>query len=164
VIEGLGVLYARTIPVQVQGKVQIIVELSAPLVLYATKVTLRAVVAHELLHYVELVRNFSTMNVASQITASSIFEERFTDSSRAIDPSLVFKDKRFAKSLAKKISAGLDDPKLNEKCRLKWIEKSMPIARIAMGANQVNIPAESIITTEFDPKVRQILSAIDSAQ
>jgi hypothetical protein len=159
-IEGLGLLYARTIPVLVQNKVQIVVEFAAPLVLYATKRTLRLVVAHELLHYIELVKNFTTMDIASQITSSSVFEERFADSSRAFSPSLVFKNKRFAKALTEKTSAGLEDPKLNEKCRVKWIEKSMPTRRISMGANQVNIPVESIIKTDFDPKVREIISMI----
>ena len=56
---GLGVLYARTIPVEVNGRVEILVEVTAPLLLYSTKVTLRLVLAHEFLHYVELVRNFT---------------------------------------------------------------------------------------------------------
>ena len=83
-VDGLGVLYARTIPVEVEAKVRILVEFSAPLVLYATKTSLKLVVAHELMHYLELIRNFSTMNVTSQITSSTIFEEKYADSSREL--------------------------------------------------------------------------------
>lgn len=158
--EGLGVLYARTIPIDIQGKVKIVVELTAPLVLFATKATMKIVLAHELLHYIELVRNFTAMNVTSQITASSMFEERFTDYSRAVDPLLVFKDKKFAKTVAKKTTAGFDDPKLNEKCRQKWIEKGLPVVKIAMGTNQVNIAIDSVLRSDFDPKVKELISKI----
>ena len=47
---GIGVLYARTIPVQVNDHVEIVVELTVPLVMFATKSTLRIVLAHEFLH------------------------------------------------------------------------------------------------------------------
>lgn len=157
---GVGVMYARTIPVEIQGKVMIVVELSAPLVLYATKTILKVVLAHELLHYVELVRNFSTMNLTSQITSSSIFEEKYADYSRAIDSALVFKEKKFAKSIAKKTSSGFDDPKLNQKCKEKWMEKGLPVRKIALGANQVSVGVESVLRSDFDPKVKELISKI----
>jgi hypothetical protein len=160
--DSVAALYARTIPFDINGRVKIMVEFSAPLLLYCSKRTLRFVVAHELLHYVELVRNFVAMNFISEITSSYVYEEQFNDSSRALKPSLVFKDKRFAKNLEKKTSAGLDDPKLNEKCRIKWIEKSMPTKRISMGRNQTKIPVDSVIKTEFDPKVREIISMVEN--
>jgi hypothetical protein len=160
-VDGLTALYARTIPVQVQDRVQIVVEFAAPLLLYATKATLHLVVSHELLHYIELVKNFTSMDIVSDLSSSSVYEERFTDSSRAVRASFVFKNKRFAKKLEKRTSAGLDDPKLNEKCRVKWIEKLKPTRRIFMGTNQVKIPVESIIRTDFDPKVREIVSLIE---
>lgn len=161
VIEGLGVFYARTIPVQVEGKVRIVVELAAPLLLYSTKTTLRLVMAHELLHYVELVMDFTRMDIATQITSSSIFEDRFSDSSRAVDPAAVFnKDKRLARALAKKLSAGLEDQKLNEKCRTRWIEKGMPVVKRPIGTNQVSVPVEAIMRSEFDPKVKELAARI----
>ncbi len=160
IVEGLGVLYARTIPIEIDTRVEIVVELSAPLVLYSTKALLRYGLAHELLHYVELVRNFSTMDLSSQITASNMFEERFTDSSRAVEPKLVFTDRKFARNLAKRTSTGLDDPKLNEKCRIKWIEKGLPVAKISMGENQKKVRVDSILRSNFDPKVKEIISKI----
>ncbi len=51
--DGIGILYARTIPVETRGNVEIVIQLSAALVLFSTKSTLRLVLAHELLHYLE---------------------------------------------------------------------------------------------------------------
>ena len=158
--DGLGVLYARTIPVEFEGTVRVVVEISAPLVLFATKATMKLVLAHEFLHYVELVKNFVSMDIVSQITASTIFEERFTDSSRAVDPARVFSSKKLVRDLGRKTSVGLDDPKLNEKCNDKWISKGMPMRRLAMGSNQVSISVQAIGHSKFDPKVIELVSRI----
>lgn len=159
-VGGMGVMYARTIPIETSGTVQIVVELSAPLVLFATKKTLRLVLSHELLHYVELVRNFTRMDVISQITSSSMYEERHTDYSRAVDPSKVFTSKALVRDLRKRTSAGLDDEKLNLKCKEKWIEKGLPVRKIALGQNQVNVSIESIARSNFDPKLKELVSRL----
>ena len=159
---GLGVLYSRTIPIEVGGRVEILVEISAPLILYATKVTLRLVLAHEFLHYVELVRNFTKMDLLSQITSSSMYEERHTDYSRAIDPSKIFSNRRLVSELRKRTSAGLDDEKLNEKCRTKWIEKGLPIARISLARNQIRVSVDSILRSTFDPGVKRLITELSS--
>jgi hypothetical protein len=157
-VGGLGVLYARTIPVDVSGRVEIVIEITAPLLLFATKTTLRIVLAHEFLHYLELIRNFTNMDMTSQITSSSIYEERYTDSSRAIDPGRVFSSKKLVSDLRKRASAGLDDEKLNEKSKVKWIEKGLPIAKISLGQNQVRVSVESILRSSFDPKAKELVS------
>ncbi|MCL5067133.1 MAG: hypothetical protein M1368_02115 [Thaumarchaeota archaeon] len=160
-IGGMGVMYARTIPVEANGTVQIVVEVSAPLLLYSTKKTLRLVLGHELLHYVELVRDFTKMDVVSQITASSMYEERYSDYSRAIDPSKVFTNKSLIRDLNKKTSAGLDDEKLNSKCKEKWIEKGLPVRKIPIGQNQVNVSVESIVRSNFDQKLVELVSRLN---
>ena len=157
-VGGLGVLYARTIPIEANGRVEIVVEVTAPLLLYATKVTLRLVLAHEFLHYVELVRNFTKMDVVSQISSSSMFEERYADSSRAVEPGKVFKNKKLVSDLKKRTSAGLDDEKLNERCKTKWIEKGLPVAKISLAGNQVRVSMESVMRSDFDPKVKNLVA------
>lgn len=157
---GWGVLYARTIPVEINGRVEILVEVSAPLLLCATKLTLRLVLAHELLHYLELVRNFSKLDLVSNITSSSMYEERYSDYSRALDPSKIFSNKRLVANLKSKTSAGLDDEKLNEKCRTKWIEKGLPIVKIALGENQVRVSMEAILRSTFDPKAKDLVAKL----
>ncbi len=159
-IGGVGVMYARTIPIEAKGVVQIVIELSAPLLLYSTKKILRLVLSHEFLHYVELVRNFSKMDIVSQITSSSMYEERHTDYSRAVDPSKVFSNKTLVRELNKRTSTGLDDEKLNLKCKEKWIEKGMPVRKIPLGQNQVNISVEAIVRSNFDPKLKELISRL----
>ncbi len=155
--EGLGVLYARTIPVQSSGTVTIVVQLSAPLLLYGAQSTVRLVLAHEFLHYVELVKEFISMDIVSQTASASMFEERYTDSTRAVHPSVVFNDKRLVRDLLRRASSGLDDPKLNEKCNSKWIDKGLPMQRLALENNQTKVSAEAIVRSEFDPKVRELV-------
>ena len=42
----VGILFARTIPVSVKNSVQIIIQISAPLVAYGLKGTIHAILAH----------------------------------------------------------------------------------------------------------------------
>ena len=154
---GIGVLYARTIPVELNDRVEIIVELTAPLVLFATRTTLRLVLAHEFLHYVELVRSFSKLDIVSQTVSSCLYEERFSDSSRALDPSKIFSNKKLISDLKKKTSSGLSDEKLNEKCRTRWLEKGLPVIKIPLSENQLRVSVESVIRSNFDPKVKNII-------
>ena len=159
-IGGLGVLYARTIPVEIEGKIQILIEVTAPLLLYATKVTLRLVLAHEFLHYLELVRNFTKMDLVSQLTSSSLYEERHSDYSRAVEPGKIFSNRKLVNDLRKRTLTGLDDVKLNEKCRSRWIEKGLPIIKINIAQNQVHVSVESLMRTSFDPKVKNLVASI----
>ncbi len=154
---GIGVLYARTIPIELNDRVEIIVELTAPLVLFATKTTLRLVLAHEFLHYVELVRSFTRLDIVSQSTSSSLYEERFSDSSRALDPSKIFSNKKLINDLKKKTSNGLSDERLNEKCRTKWLEKGLPVIKIPLSQNQLRVSVESVVRSNFDPKVKELV-------
>jgi hypothetical protein len=157
---GLGVLYARTIPIEVSGRTEILVEVTAPLLLYSTKATLRLVMSHEFLHYIELVHKFTKLDLVSQITSNSIYEETYSDYSRAIDPAKVFSNRKLVSDLRKRTSAGLDDPKLNEKCRTRWIEKGLPIVKIPLGSNQVRVSVESLVRTNFDPKVKSLVASL----
>ncbi len=155
-VGGLGILYARTIPVESESRVTIVVQLSAPLVLYGMKTTIRAVLAHELMHYVELVGRLSNMDVSTMLSSSSIFEELFSDMDRATDPSKILKDKKLVRLIKRKLNEGLSDEKLNEKCRVNWIEKGLPTVRFSVGQNQVNVSVEAIQRSVFDPKVKEL--------
>jgi hypothetical protein len=163
-VGGVGILYARTLPVQTQGRVVIVVQLSAPFVMYATKTVLKLVLAHEFLHYVDLVGRLSSMSVASEMSSAYVFEERFSDMERLGDALAVFRnDKRLPKQLAKRISAGLEDDKLNQKCKKFWIEKQLPMARLALGLNQVSLQVNAIVNSQFDPKVRELALSLRSS-
>jgi hypothetical protein len=162
--DGIGVLYARTIPVENRGSVEIIVQISGALVLFGTKTSIRLILSHEFLHYLELVRNFSKGIVTSEITSTSVYEEYYTDLARALDPSKVFKNKKLTRDLKKKMKDGLDDEKLNEKCTKNWIDKGLPMAKIPMGRNQVHLSMESVMRSRFEPRALAFLSELDNSQ
>jgi hypothetical protein len=161
----IGILYARTIPIEVIGKVSILVQLSAPLILYATKSTLRVVLAHEFLHYLELVRRFSTGELLSEISPETFFEETHEDARRVIDPLQVFpKRSKLAKDLQRYFYSGFSDEKLNEKCRKYWIEKGLPTEKLQMGSNQVRVSIDSLARSSFDHEAIKLSKKISSSR
>lgn len=163
--EGLGILYARTIPFESEGMVKIIVQLSAALLLCGTKSTLKLVLSHEFLHYLELVKQFSTGNVSSESTPSYLFEERYEDADRALDPKIVFPNERkLGRDLASKFENGFSDEKLNEKCRTSWIERGLPVIKIPIAENQVRLSMEALANSNFDSKVVEFVSKLDSGE
>jgi hypothetical protein len=161
-IGGLGVMYARTLPIlNNEGRLIIVVQLSAPFVLYATKTVVKVVLAHEFLHYINLVGRFSTLDINSQLSSAYVFEERYADMERLVDASIVFgKNKRLVRQLGKQMSSGLENEKLNEKCRKMWIEKKLPMIRVALGSNQIFLPVNTILQADFDPKARELAEKI----
>ena len=56
-----GILFARTIPVMFEEKFQVVIQISAPLIAYGLKGTIHAILAHEFLHFLELLRKISKM-------------------------------------------------------------------------------------------------------
>jgi len=162
-IGGLGVLYARTIPVDYQGRVAIVIQLSAPLVLYGLKTTIRAILGHEFLHYVDLVRRFVLMDTTSIQAGETLFEEQYVDAKRAVDPSSVFKNKKLVTQISKRIGDGLKDAKLDEKCRINWLEKGLPTVKTTLNQNHSRISVKTIQRSIFDPKVTEIVKNMPSA-
>ena len=64
-----GVLYARTIPLILDEKLQVVIQVCAPLVSYGLRGTIHAVLAHEFLHYLELLSRISKMRLLSEVCA-----------------------------------------------------------------------------------------------
>lgn len=158
---GIGILYARTIPLETGRRIEILVQVSAALVIYASRQTLRRVLAHEFLHYLELVKKFSSGQISSELSSESMFEERFEDGRRVIDANKIFSKRwKLAKDLNEDFEVGFSDDKLNEKCRKFWIEKGLPTVKISMAANQSKISMESLTNTRFDPGALKLLSDI----
>lgn len=158
----VGALYARVIPAVHQGSLTIIVQFTAPLILYGLKGTIEAVVAHEFTHYVDLVRRFSQMQVSSDERASTLFEAEYADEGRVADPAVIFSgDKRLAALVKKKFPSGLVDEKLNEKVSRGWIDKGMPARRVSPEENVVNVSVSAIASTVFDPMVIARISELE---
>ncbi len=157
----MGALYARVIPIAGPAGVQIVVQLSAPLVAFGLKGTIEAVLAHEFMHYVELVRKFTTLDVLSDEAAGTLHESLYADYERLYNPKWLYRDKGLIKLIEKKFADGLADDKLNNNTVKKWIEKGYPVLKIPPDANVVRIPVAAILRTNFDPLLKGKLKELE---
>ena len=150
----VGALYARVIPAKFEGRLSIIVQFTAPLLIHGSKGTIEAVAAHAFTHYVDLVRRFSRMQVTSDERVSTLFESGYADEERVVEPGRLFvNDRSLAALVNRKFRGGLSDEKLNEKVAKSWIEKGLPAKRVPPEENVVNVGVEVIANTAFDPAV-----------
>ena len=137
-------MFARTIPVVTKKSIQIIIQISAPLIAYGLKGTIHAILAHEFLHYLELIRKLSTMDLLSDEVSVNLFENVYRDSDRLFEPRAVFDDNVLLSHITKKFPSGFRDFKLEDKVMKYWIEKNLPTLRITLDTNIVKLSAVSI--------------------
>jgi hypothetical protein len=121
-----GILFARTLPVFFEEKFQVVIQISAPLVAFGLKGTIHAILAHEFLHYLELVRKISKMEMISDTLLTHI---------------------------TKKFPTGFKDDKLEDKTEKLWIAKNLPVTRLTLDENTVKISAESLAKINLDPVI-----------
>ncbi len=148
-----GILFARTIPIILQNSLQVVIQISAPLVAYGLKGTIHAILAHEFLHYLELIRKISKMDILSEEISGNLFENIFADSTRLFESRVVFNDKTLLSHITKKFPAGFRDYKLEDKTIKFWIEKNLPSTNISLDENIVKISAESMSKMNLDQKL-----------
>jgi hypothetical protein len=156
-----GILFARTIPVVSNDKLNVIIQITAPLVAYGLKGTVHAILAHEFLHYLELIRRISKMDIISDEISGNLFESSYTDSTRLFEPRAVFDDKTLLLHITKKFPEGFRDYKLEDKVLKFWIEKNLPVINISMDTNIAKIPATVIANTVIEPGLLQKLDQIE---
>tara|TARA_B000000460_G_scaffold239672_1_gene204503 strand:- start:219 stop:926 length:708 start_codon:yes stop_codon:yes gene_type:complete len=148
-----GILFARTIPVITKNILQIIIQISAPLVAYGLKGTIHAVLAHEFLHYLELIRKITKMDLLSDEISTSIFENVYTDSERLFEPRAVFSDKTLLSHITKKFPSGFRDYKLEDKVIKYWIEKNLPTTGLTLDTNVTKLSADFISRMKLKPDI-----------
>lgn len=153
-----GILFARTIPLVLENQLQVVIQISAPLVAYGLKGTIHAILAHEFLHYLELIRKVSKMEILSDEISGNLFENIYSDSTRLFESRAVFNDKTLLVHITKKFPAGFRDYKLEDKAIKFWMKKNFPTTNITLDTNIIKIPAESLAKTKLDPI---LLSKID---
>jgi len=146
----LGILFARTTPVVTGEKMEIIIQITAPLVAFGLKGTIHAILAHEFLHYLELSRRISKMDILSDEISGNLFESVYSDSTRLFDPRAVFDDKTLLLHITKKFPEGFRDYKLEDKVIKFWLEKKLPVINISLDTNIIKIPANIIASTKVD--------------
>ena len=139
-----GILFARTIPVFLNNSVEVINQFSSPLVAYGLKGTIHAILAHEFLHYLELISRISKMNIISDEISGNLFESVYSDNTKLFEPQSVFDDKTLLQHITKKFPSGFRDYKLEDKVLKFWIEKNLPTLKFTLDTNNVKLNAESI--------------------
>lgn len=147
-----AILYARTIPYPTEtNQIKIIIQLCAPLILYGLKGTIHAVMAHEFLHYLNLVKNILEMNINSDTITVTSFETSFVDYEKTLNAKSVYKgDRSLVRMLDSKFANGLNDTKLDTKTQKMWISKNKSIQSIQLSKNYTKLPIEAFSNTKFD--------------
>lgn len=148
-----GILFARTIPVLLDERLQVVIQITAPLVAYGLKGTIHAILAHEFLHYLELIRKFSKMDVLSDEITGNLFESVYADETRLFEPRAVFNDKTLLLHITKKFPAGFRDYKLEDKVIKNWIQKNLPKSNLSLDTNIVKLSADSLSKIKIDRKL-----------
>ncbi len=156
-----GILYSRVIPTNTNEGVVILIQFTAPLLLYGTKGTIEAVVAHEFTHYVDLVRRLSRMAVTSDEESGTLFESGYADAERTVDPKLLFSEKTLVTLVKRKFRENLVDESLNAKVTTRWIEKGLPSRAVSPNENVVRLRAAAVAVTRFDPSVLERIQMLE---
>ena len=147
-----GILFARTIPVMFEEKFQVVIQVSAPLIAYGLKGTIHAILAHEFLHFLELIRKISKMELLSDEISGNLFENVYSDETRLFEPRVVFKDRTLLNHITKKFPAGFRDYKLEDKVIKFWSDRNLPKSNISLDANNVKLSVESLASIKLDPR------------
>lgn len=156
-----GILFARTMPIVTNDSVEIIIQITAPLVAYGLKGTIHAILAHEFLHYLELVNRISKMGMVSDEISGNLFESMYADTTRLFEPRAVLNDKTLLLHITKKFPEGFHDYKLEDKVLKHWIQKKLPAINIALDTNVIKIPANVLAKTKIDSTLAKKLEQIE---
>ncbi len=146
-----GILFARTIPIVFEDKFQVVIQISAPLVAYGLKGTIHAILAHEFLHFLELIRKISKMELLSDEISGNLFENVYSDETRLFEPRVVFKDRTLLHHITKKFPAGFRDYKLEDKVMKFWTDRNLPKINVSLDSNTVKLPADALSKIKLDP-------------
>ena len=156
----VGILYARTIPLIVHDSIHVVIQISAPLVAYGLKGTIHAILAHEFLHYLELVTRLSKTELLSDEISSNLFENVYFDNTRLLEPRSVFNDNMLISHITKKFPSGFRDYKLEDKVIKFWIEQKLPVSKISLDTNTVKLNATQLSNIKLDELLLQQLEII----
>ena len=148
-----GILFARTIPITTKNDLRVVIQISAPLVAYGLKGTIHAILAHEFLHYLELMRKISSMELISDEVSANLFESVYADSERLFEPRAVFTDKTLLSHITKKFPSGFRDYKLEDKVIKYWIEKNLPTTNTTLDTNITKLSPDLVSKIRLAPNL-----------
>jgi hypothetical protein len=162
----MGILFARTIPVvDAHKQLHVVVQITAPLISYGLKGTIHAVLAHEFMHYLELVNRIVKMEVISDEVSGTLFEGTYADASRLIEERVVFKsDPTLIRHITTRFPEGFRDLKLEEKIMKTWIKKGLPTSKISLDANIIKIPIEAMACLKVEQGVKDKITEFENTK
>jgi hypothetical protein len=160
-----GFLYAQTIPVvKRNNEIDIVVQVTAPLVVYGLLGTVHAILAHEFMHYLELLSRVIKMEVVSDEISSNLFENKYLDSGRLIDARFVFRtDHMLRDHITRKFPEGFKDTRLEEKTIKHWMNKGLPSISVSLDSNVTKIPVEAMAKLNVDQGLKDKIFEFERA-
>ena len=160
----VGIFFARTIPtIGLNNRLKVVIQITAPLVAYGLLGTVHAILAHELLHYLELVRMIMKMNLLSDEISSTLFEEKYSDYDRLMNARVVFgSDPALIRHISK-FNDGFRDRRLEKIAINEWIHKGLPVTNVCIDCNIIQIPFESIVSLQVDDPVKEKIAGYETA-
>ena len=160
-----GFLFAQTIPVvKKNNEIDIVIQVTAPLVIYGLLGTIHAILAHEFLHYLELLGKIIKMDIISDQLSTSMFENRYLDSSRLIEAKFVFRsDHVLLDHITKRFPEGFKDTRLEKKTIKYWMNKGLPSITVSLDSNVTKIPVEAMANLNIDQGVKDKILEFERA-
>ena len=162
----MGILFARTIPVVGDNNLlRVVVQVTAPLVAYCLKGTIHAILAHEFMHYLELVSRIAKMKVISDEVSGTLFEGTYADAGRLLEERAVFKsDPTLIKHITTRFPEGFRDLKLEDKMIKMWMGKGLPTTKVPIDANVIKIPIEAMANLQVEQAVKDRIAEFESVK
>ena len=159
-----GIFFARTIPViGRENRLNILVQLTAPLIAYGLLGTIHAILAHEFMHYISLISRVLKMNIISDEIPDSLFEEKYRDFDHLLEARIIFKrDNALINNIEKKFSEGFGDRRLERKAIEDWMNKGLPTIVLPVDANIIRIPIETIAKLRIDDILREKINRFEN--
>ena len=160
-----GFLFAQTIPVvKKNNEVEILIRITAPLVIYGLLGTIHAILAHEFMHYLELLNRIMKMDIISDELTASLFENRYRDSGRLLEAKCVFRsDQVLRDHIAKKFPEGFKDSRLEEKTIKYWMNRGLPSVSVSLDSNIIKIPVEAMAGLKVGREIREKILEFERA-
>jgi len=160
----MGVLFARTIPlVDAQRQLHVVMQITAPLICYGLKGTIHAILAHEFMHYLELINRILKMKVVSDDVSSTLFEGTYADATRLVEERVVFKsDPTLIRHITARFPEGFRDVKLEDKVIKTWMNTGLPTAKISLDANVIKIPIEAMASLKVEQELKDKITEFEN--
>jgi hypothetical protein len=160
----MGMLFARTIPVVGEDSLlRVVVQITAPLIAYGLKGTIHAILAHEFMHYLELVSRIVKMKVISDELSGTLFEGTYADAGRLLEERAVFKsDPTLIKHITTHFPEGFRDLKLEDKVIKMWMDRDLPTTKVPIDANVIKIPIEAMANLQVEQMVKDRIAEFES--